>query len=417
MNRLTQFWRYVSKVFDLPQRLAGVRAQRPLAEIPTRVLTSTLLSGTVLRIHSLLDLQTKTEGAGWQRLHGWTRRISDDALAYGLERYNLADLRSVLAPVIRQLKLNKQLEECRVNGLLCVALDANEQFHSRSRCCDQCSQRLITIKNAAGEEERVREYYHRQVYARLCGPKGALLLDLEPVQPGEEECQAALRLLGRLRRLYGPRFFDAVTVDAWYARGPWIRAVQKLGWGVVCVLKQKDFEIYRESDALRPKAAHQTWKEAGRVVELREVKHLSFTEVRGEVRVVLSDEAWQETKQVGGRRVVEPKQSHWRWLVTEELAPYGARVIHQLGHGRWGIENQGFNVLTQHYHLTHCVHHHPEAILAWLLFLILGYVLFDAFARIHGKLLDLSRWTFKAIVDQLRGGLERPEELEPLWSG
>jgi len=406
MSRLTQFWRYATKVYDLPQWLA---------EIPNRVLTSTLLSATVLRIFSLLDLEAQTEGLGWQKLHGWTRRISDDAMAYGLERYPLADLRSVLAHVIRQLKLNKQRAECRISGLLFVALDANEQFQSRSRCCDQCSQRVL--KQAAGQEEPVTEYFHRHVYARLCGPKGALLLDLEPIGPGEEECRAALRLLGRLPRLYGPRFFDAVTVDAWSAKGPWIRAVQKLGWGVVCVLKQKDFEVYRETDALLPKTTDLTWNQKGRQIQLREVKHLTFTEVRGAVRVVVSDEQWQETKQVGGRKVVEPKQSQWRWLVTEELAPYGPQVIHQAGHGRWGIENQGFNVLTQHYHLTHCVHHHPEAILAWLLFLILGYVLFDAFARIHGQLLGLSRWTFKAIVDQLRGGLERPEELEPLWSG
>lgn len=208
-----------------------------------------------------------------------------------------------------------------------------------------------------------------------------------------------------------------MTVDAWYLKGPWIRAVQKMGWGVVCVLKQKDFEIYRETDALLPKAAGQTWQQQERVIEVREVKHLSFTEVRGEVRVVVSDETWLQTKQVGGRKVVETKRSQWRWLATQELAPYAAPVIQAAGHGRWGIENQAFNVLTQHYQFTHCVHHHPQAILAWLLFLLLGYVLFDAFARIHGKLLGLSRWTFKAIVDQLRGGLERPEELEPLWSG
>lgn len=397
--------------------MAGVRADRPLAEIPTRVLTSTLLSGTILRIDSLLDLQTKTEGAGWQKLHQWTRRISDDAMAYGLERYQLEDLRAVQCRVMRTLKSNKQLEECRVSGLLFVALDANEQFCSRCRCCPQCSQRRVKVKNSAGEEEVVIEYFHRHVYARLCGPKGALLLDLEPVGPGEEECRAALRLLGRLRRLYGPRFFDAVTVDAWYLKGPWIRAVQKLGWGVVCVLKQKDFEIYRETDALVAQVPTLTWDEQGRHVELREVKNLTFTEVRGEVRVVVSDESWRETRQKGGQRVVEPQQSQWRWLATDELAAYGPRVIHTAGHGRWGIENQGFNVLTQHYHLTHCAHHHPQAILARLLFLILGYVLFDAFARIHGKLLGLSRWTYKAIVAQLLGGLERPEELTPLWSG
>ena len=148
-NRLAQFWRYTTKVFDLPQLLAGVRANRPQAEIPTRVLTSTLVSAAVLRIDSLLDLQTKSESPGWQKIHGWSRRISDDALAYGLERFYTEDLRQVQARIMKCLKTNKQLEECRINGLLFVALDANEQFNSRSRCCDQCSQREITIKNAA----------------------------------------------------------------------------------------------------------------------------------------------------------------------------------------------------------------------------------------------------------------------------
>jgi hypothetical protein len=36
-------------------------------------------------------------------------------------------------------------------------------------------------------------------------------------------------LLGLMRRLYGPRFFDAVTVDAWYTTEPFIKAVQRLG--------------------------------------------------------------------------------------------------------------------------------------------------------------------------------------------
>jgi len=42
---------------------------------------------------------------------------------------------------------------------------------------------------------------------------------------GEEECAAALRLLRRLRREYGPRFFDVVAVDSWYANGPFVKTV------------------------------------------------------------------------------------------------------------------------------------------------------------------------------------------------
>jgi hypothetical protein len=50
--------------------------------------------------------------------------------------------------------------------------------------------------------------------AQINGPKINVLLDAEPILPGEEEGTAALRLLGRIRRLYGPRFFDGVSFDA-----------------------------------------------------------------------------------------------------------------------------------------------------------------------------------------------------------
>jgi hypothetical protein len=351
-------------------------------------------------------------------LVGWAQRISDDAFMYALERFRVEDLRQVLVDVNRQLKANKQFERAKIRGLLVVTLDANEQFKSRSRCCEQCCQRRITETDAKGQKREVIEYYHRQVYAHLGGPEFSVVLDVEPIRPGEEEAQAALRLLARIRRRYGPRFFDVVTVDAWYAQGPWLRAVQKLGWGVVCVLKQERFEIYQEASALRGQNPVASWESDQRQIQAWSVKDLTFTEpALGPVRVVMTDERWQEVHQVGDQRVSEPRESHWRWLVTRELEGYDEHTIWQIGHGRWGIENHVFNVLTQHYHLTHCHHHHPVAILAWLLILVLGFVVFGVFAQIHGKLLALDRLTRRAITEQLRSALERHEELQPLWSG
>jgi len=92
-------------------------------------------------------------------------------------------------------------------------------------------------------------------------------------------------------------------------------------------------------------------------------------------------------------------------------------MIWQAGHQRWGIENHAFNELTQHYHLTHCGHHHPVAILAGLLFLVLGFVVFEVFAKVHGKLPALAKTTLQEITEQLNRALERWEQLEPLWSG
>jgi hypothetical protein len=395
-----------------------VRTDRPAADIPTPPLTLSLVLAAVLRLPSLLQLEAETQRAGWQRLVGWARRISDDAFAYALERFSVEDLRQVLVDVNRRLKANKQFERAKIRGLLVVSLDANEQFKSRSRCCAQCSQRRITVTDPGGEQREVTEYDHRQVYAQLGGPEFSVVLDVEPIRPGEDEAQAALRMLGRMRRMYGPRFFDVVTVDAWYAQGPWLRAVQQLGWGVVCVLKQERFEVFQEASVLRGQEPSVSWESGQRRIQAWAVKDLTFTEpALGPVRVVMTDERWQEVHQAGGQRVLVPKESHWRWMVTRPLDGYDEHAIWQIGPGRWRIENHVFNTLTQHYHLTHCPHHHPVAILAWLLILVLGFVVFGVFAQIHGKLLALGHVTRREITEQLRRALEREEELEPLWSG
>lgn len=418
MNRLRQFWHAADKLFDLPLRLRAVRDGRSDPQISAADLTTSLFLGAVLRVPSFLQLQAETCRPGWQRLIGRSKPISDDTFGYGLEHARLEDLRALLVAANQTLKRNKALESAKINGLLVVALDGNEQFKSRARCCADCCQRQIKVTDDSGQVVEVTEYYHRQVYAQLHGPNLSIILDLEPIRPGEEEAGAALRLLGRMRRLYGPRFFDAVTVDAWYATGPFIKAVQRLGWGVVSVLKQERYEIYQEATALTKGQVPQRHQWDDRKVELWEAKDLSFTdEAIGSMRVVLAEEQWKEVHRVGGRKEIRDKHSSWRWLVSKELDPYGAQVIWQIGHQRWGIENHAFNELTQHYHLEHCPHHHPVAIIAWLLILVLAFNLFEWFSRLHGKLLRLGQTTLQEIARQLFLALARWEELEPLWSG
>ena len=370
-----------------------------------------------MRVPSLLQLQSETLRRGWQHLLRLKKAISDDTLGYVLERYDLADLRAVVVAVNRQLKANKQLESARIGGLLVVALDANEQFKSRCRCCPDCCQRKVKITDRQGDSQEVIEYYHRQVYAHMQGPAASVILDLESIRPGEEEAQAALRLLARMRRLYGVRFFDVVTVDAWYARGPFILAVQKMGWGVVVVLKQERFEVYQEATALMQSQVPDRFEEDGRSVALWEIKDLKFTEVRGAVRVVVSQERWRQVVQEGGQRRTKDMLSDWRWLATDEVCASTRQQIRQIGHRRWGIENDGFNELTRFYHLEHCPRHEPVAIVAWLLILVLAMNLFEVFARIHGKVLRQGKMTLQELVRQLDRALERWEEIEPLRSG
>lgn len=415
MNLLRSAWSYSNKVFALSQRLAGVGSHRSQPEIPTRSITATLFLGALLRVGSFLQLQAETARPGWQRLTRWPHAISDDALVYALERYYLQDMRQVVVDVNKTLKRNKALESAKINGLLVIALDANEQFHSRHRCCEACCQRTIQVKDKDGQIQELTEYYHRQVYAQLHGPDLSTILDLEPIRPGENEAAAALRLLGRMRRSYGPRFFDVVTVDAWYATEPFFRAVQKLGWPVVAVLKQERYEIYKEATALSREQTPKSWQVEDRAIKLWDVRDLNFGATSG-MRVVMAEETWEQNQRIGKKTTRQTMHTHWRWVLAG-LDGYGPEVVWRIGHQRWGIENHAFNELTQHYHLTHCPHHQPAAILVWLVFLILGFTMFELFVRLNSKLWRQGRTTMKELCRQLDRAMERVLELQPLWSG
>lgn len=418
MNELAQFLGYVTKVFGFGRMVRSVRSRRPYPTIPTRCLLLSLCLGVVIRTGSYLDLSKQTKRRRWQHLIHWRKRISDDAFDYVSERFFVEDLRQSLAEVNKTLKANKALESCRINGLLFLSLDANEHFHSRSRCCPCCCQRDVQETNAQGRKQTVIEYYHRYVFAQINGPKLNVLLDLEAIRPGEGEAEAALRLLGRIRRAYGVRFFDALTIDSWYVQGPFLKAVDKLGWQWEVVLKQERMEVFQEARALSDGQTNTLEfedKARGRQVKLWEVKDLNFSKTYGhKVRVVHSEERWVEKKIVGGEKTQQPQTSNWWWMVSEGLQGYPCKVIYEGGHRRWGIENKAFNELTQFYHLEHCYHHEPVAMLAQMLILILGFVLFSAYALLHSQPFRLGQVTLKELAHDLDLALEQESRWE-LW--
>ena len=143
MNELVLFLGYARKVFGLGRILSQVRNNRPQAKIPTGPILISLLMAVVIRAGSYLDISKQTKRRRWRHLIHWRCQISDDAFHYASERFSLEDLRQSLAEVNKRLKANKALESCKINGLLFLSLDANEHFHSRSRCCPTCCEREI----------------------------------------------------------------------------------------------------------------------------------------------------------------------------------------------------------------------------------------------------------------------------------
>lgn len=403
-SQLSRFVRYAQKRFAL-HLLAGCFADsRPQPDIPSRAVGLSLVLGEVIQLPSLLQLQEETKLPQWQRWVGYRHPISHDTFGYVSQRLDPAQLRRAGVWINRRLKRGKAFEVSKLHGLLAVSVDANEQFCSDHRCCADCLIREITCKDAAGKEFTKTQYYHKQVYAQLSGPELSVILDFEPMRPGEEECAAARRLLRRMRQEYGPRFFDVVVVDSWYANGPFLQAVaQELGWPVIAVLKQERYEIYQEALALTggQKPVQQVERD-GRQVEIWDVPSLRLSDTYTEpVRVVRVRERWTERKRVGGKWVTQEKEQNWIWVVAGDLDGYAGAVIRDLGHLRWKIENNAFGELTQHWRLTHCAHHHPVAVVALLWIKIIAFTLFHAFAILHGKLFRLAKVTLNEVRKQI----------------
>ena len=400
---LDRFVSYAQKQFDLPL-LAGCFAdRRDEPEIPSRAVGLSLLLGEVIQTPGLSQLAEETKLPQWQQWVGYHDRISHDTLGYAANRMNPEQLRRACRFINRKLKRGKALEASKMHGLLVVSLDANEQFCSDHRCCADCLTREVTCKDAQGNEFKKTQYYHKQVYAQLSGPRLSVILDVEPMRPGEEECAAALRLLRRMRQTYGPRFFDLAVVDSWYTKGPFLKTVaEELGWPVVAVLKQERYDIYQEALALtrgKPTQVVERGEEPNqRQVEIWDVAALRFSDTyTNPVRVVRVRESWTERTQQGKAWKTVEKEQTWIWVVAGDLDTYDGAAIRDFGHLRWKIENNAFGELTQHWHLTHVAHHKPVAVLALLWIKIIAFTLFHAFAIVHGKLFRLGKVTLQEL--------------------
>ena len=403
-TQLSQFVVYAQKRFDLHLLAGGFADSRPQPDIPSRAVWLSLVLGEVVHVPSFLQLEAETQLPQWQRWVGYQDKISHDTLGYVSERLDPVQLCRGATWINRQLKRGKAFEASKTKGLLAVSLDANEQFCSDHRSCADCLSREVTCKNAAGQEMKKIQYYHKQVYAQLSGPELSVILDFEPMRPGEEECAAALRLLRRMRAKYGPRFFDVVVVDSWYANGPFLKAVvEELGWPVIAVLKQERYEIHQETLALtRGQKPTQQVERHGRQVEIWDLGSLRFSDsYPGPVRVVRVRERWTERQRVGQEWKSKEKEQTWIWVVAGDLDGSDGAAIRDLGHLRWKIENNAFGELTQHWHLTHCAHHHPVAVVALLWIKLIAFTLFHAFAILHGKRFRLGLATLQEIRKQL----------------
>jgi len=429
-HEIPSFARYLHKVFDFRAAAARLTDGRVAPEIPPSAVFLAAFYGFVFRLPSFQQLEAEFRQpalAGWI---GAPRAFRDDVLRYSLSGFSVQGLEAMLVEVNRTLKRNKAFDAGRVQGRIVAALDGIEVLSSYSRCCDSCLERRVRVRKNGVQTEQI-QYYHRAVGCQIVSSPVKSFAALEWLLPGESEETAALRLLRKIPKLYGGRFFDILLLDALYAQTPVLDLGQQIGWDLVISLKRNQPDLYASAVrwfARRPPDTTYTEQRGGKSyqVQLWDTEGLPFS---GEdprlVRVLRSEENLTENHYRKGQKEAEQTSHEWLWITTLDPKTFPADQVRRLGHDRWLLENNGWNDLTQNWAFKHgflhACQHRPQTatengarqpvsnhgLAAVTLILLLAFTLCSAFVHCHSKLVRLYGWSALEVASQLRRSLSK----------
>lgn len=114
---------------------------------------------------------------------------------------------------------------------------------------------------------------------------------------------------------------------------------------------------------------------------LRQADGFTTDTIHTPLRIVHSHETGMRNERIAGQSVAEPYATDWYWATTMPSTMSGAHVVHEFGHGRWRIENEGFNELTARWHSGHVFHNHANSNLALWLVMFAAHAVFHCFLR------------------------------------
>ena len=380
------FWRWVRgelKLFDL---LRGVRDGRDPSrtKIPLRVLLVGVLAMYWFGLPSLVAVDDQLRHCHWLRRIlaplGYGAPIADDTFRKALAKVEPDDLRKALHLLGRKLlkgwgagrylesHIGRRLAPLGMQKLAAraiVMIDGHHLFGTTSakRCCAECLERTETVG-----DERVTRYYHMTLVAQMLGAHPAILLDFEPLLPGENELVAVRRMLRRLKKVYGARI-GIVVADAMYDNEPFRRLVYECGYRSVVVHKANNHTFAIDAQAaldardparLRPDGKHHP--------------------DRG-----LAYRVWDQP--AGGRRLVEVRRTdhgkEWKSQALTDLprAEVTAVAVGIILEERWEVENKGFKQLVGDWNLDRAYVHtnKPKAVRAFVALALMAYNAFHQF--------------------------------------
>jgi hypothetical protein len=366
--------------------LEAIQDRRKQGRIPTSVILRAILAMGLCRVGSLNALG-QTRGSGfWRRWLGQDLP-SPDTIGRVAGLVDVAGVRALGHHLYERLKRGKAVI-APAHGLIAAIVDGHELHATYKRHCPGCLERKIQTCQG----ERI-QYYHRAVAVSLATRDLRLMLDAEPILPGEDEVAVALRLLDRVARDY-PRAFDLIQGDALYADCRFFNWAINHGKHAMAVLKDDRRDLLKDARRLFEDIAPSLSQDRNVHRECWDLEGFTtWPQVQAPVRVVSSRETCSIRRQLDGQ--VHMPVSDWLWVTTLPKAQASTGAVVRIGHDRWSIENEGFNELVNQYHADHVYRHEPTAMLVFWLLTQLCLNVFTAFFRRNLK--PAARKTFSML--------------------
>ena len=364
-------------MYHLEKLIDAIKDGRPQPQIETSVLVRGALIMALSRMGSLNALEETKENTFWK---GWLGREglpSADTMGRVFAQIDSDAIRKALHHIYSRLKRNKVLKPS-FGGLFVLIVDGHESSASYLRCCKDCLTRTVNTKDG----DKI-QYYHRNVSGVLLCKDRLVLLDMELQLPGEDEVATAMRLAERVLTNY-PRAFDLIIADGLYVRPAFFKLAADHGKEVLTVLKDERRDLIQDARGLFKTEEPTVVQYGDTQRQCWDIEHFnSWPQLGREVRVVRSLETTTIRRQVNKKQ--EQEISDWIWVSTLSKARVCTENVINLGHARWDIENKELNELVNDWEADHVYKHHPVAIEAFWLIIMLAYNLFHAFINLNLK--------------------------------
>ncbi|MEX1377843.1 MAG: hypothetical protein AB1Z23_10300, partial [Eubacteriales bacterium] len=228
--------KYINNVFHINEQMRHFTDKRVNPKYKTSEIISLVLTGFLLRVQSLNQLNYMIKSGEFDNQFSSNGRIPKiDIIRSSLKMIDLDCLRRINNSIIKKAVRNKVLDQGTIDGYTVAAIDGTRLFRTEKDHCVDC----LHTSNRGKEY-----YYHECSVMSLIGDNANLVIDYEMVkrrcsdkQTSQSEIITSRNLMNRVV-LEHNGLIDVLAYDALALNAPFINECNSLNIDAVIRVKK-----------------------------------------------------------------------------------------------------------------------------------------------------------------------------------